>query len=287
MVVGETSIKMPIEKKDTSFSTDKTSEHQLHIEIGTTFLRCVVYDAKTERFLAYANYPVKPAHSSLELEKIIAKSELLSLQYDKVKILVDNPISTLVPAAIYSEENTAQYLELLHPEIETIAIHTDYLSICDAINVYELPETLTNSFFKAFPNATFKHVQSVFIETFIKAYKYKKGVFAGAVITENNLALSFYNEGKLIFVNNFKTESTEDILYYIIYASEQLDLNYRETEFLLFGENELIGSSISTLQSYLPALKKGTSTTVITIPASLEVLSSTNFHNLTNSPLCA
>jgi len=57
--------------------------------------------------------------------------------------------------------------------------------------------------------------------------------------------------GKLMFYNSFKYESTEDFIYYVLFAIKQLNLNTETLILTLLGEIEADSSIYKILHKYI------------------------------------
>lgn len=168
---------------------------------------------------------------------------------------------TLCPAAFYEDEHKRQILEF------NTGHSGDDIVLCDDINqeiklVYAMDEQLKSALDLLFPNHHMKHSLTVLSQLMLHSEDLHKSTVL-VQLHQSCLALLVKQGGKLVLVNQFQVSSTEDILYYILFALEQFQLDPAIVDLSLTGNTEADSEPLAALRKYIRNVRLGTGSRAI------------------------
>jgi hypothetical protein len=187
------------------------------------------------------------------LEYLIETEPFFSQNYANVYVCVSNTLYTLVPAALFVNENKEQLLKFNHNITNDFVVLSDEIFSADSHCIYAFDKRIKELIDKAFPNNHVKHKTSCLIEGLPSASS-KTHKTCLVNVQGNNMDVALYNK-KLLFFNTFEFQTAEDFLYFILAGLEQNSCTLDETEVVLAGEIETGSALYLTLKQYIPKIK--------------------------------
>jgi hypothetical protein len=246
---------------DESFDQKNVTNYKLLIQIGNDGLVAAVLDKIKNKFIAFEYFGFMSAFDSEViaglLEIVLKESAIIDLKYPSVACVVVNNLSTLVPSALFAEEDKKKYLDFNVQLKGNEVIMDDDLKNQDAKNIFALPLIIKTKFDSLYKSVSYHHFSSGIIENVLAQNKNqtKKKLFVHVQPTHFEIIVI---EGKkLLFYNTFQHHSPEDFIYYLLFACEQLHLNPENIETVLIGEIERNSGIYSLTQKYIRNLNFG------------------------------
>lgn len=161
----------------------------------------------------------------------------LRSKFHKVNVFFTGKQFTLVPEAVFTSENAAGYLSLVH-EIRTDQVVLDTLcQWADACLVFAADQRLTEQLRFYFPSAQLSHHLSVFIETLLPRFKHS--TFPSAMFLNSRKGMTdimAFKDNRLVFLNAFDCQTAEDSVYFLLFVMEQLQANPEQWPVFISGE---------------------------------------------------
>ena len=160
----------------------------------------------------------------------------LAFPFSKVCLLYRNSLNTLIPQPLFDKKNAALYLEFNQGIQRENRVVFDMVKQTDAVNVYYLPEALVEKVKTVWPNVLLKHASTGLIEHLAVLVKNKSDnntLFVN--VAKGSFDLVFFRENKLVYYNQFRFNTKEDFIYFLLTAIEQLDLNPETVKLMLLG----------------------------------------------------
>jgi hypothetical protein len=226
---------------DNSLSKDFSRLYYLCLEIGVSGISFAIYHKQQNIFLGVESIAFNKVGNETEiiplLEQTFEDNKWLNLSYSQVIILLNNSNSTLVPLALFNENEKKLYLEFNHPISENEFIKHDFLRNTQAANIYSTPEILSDFLKKKWADARIIHYSSCIIEALSNQFKNRidnKTLFLN--VRDESLDIIYFKDAKLFYFNNFKFKSKEDFIYFLLLTMEQLGLSPEETKVELAGK---------------------------------------------------
>lgn len=159
----------------------------------------------------------------------------LNQSFSEVLVIHKNELSTLVPKALFIEDNLADYLKFNNKILSTDFITFDEITINDSVNVYVPYINVNNYIYDVFGEFIFKHFSTILIEEILKAEKNAEKPKMYVNICNEYFEVVVVDSGKLKFYNTFEYYTKEDFIYYILFTAEQLGLNPESFELIFTG----------------------------------------------------
>jgi len=187
------------------------------------------------------------------LSRFMQRFEEKGLQlknFDSVLLIHQNEWSSFVPKAFFDEGHLSDYLQYNIALIPTDYIAYDVIANNDMINVYLPFVNINNYFLDQFGTFQYKHHLTVLIESIFNAERNKKTNSTYLHFNEKTFDLISFKNGKLQFCNQFQFETAEDVLYYLIFCTEQIGFSNDFSLFFL-GKIESHQSIVDFIKKYI------------------------------------
>jgi len=197
---------------------------------------------RAQKYIAIEYYDIQNCSTYSEvaeqIDRIIGKQELLQQDFASVSASINNSLSTLIPKALYKEGSGKDILGFNQALLQNEEESKDWLASIQAYNSYVIPQELERCFNKHFPNHSCKHHSSVFIESLLHQFKLQEGCKIYLSVQNKNFEIAVLEGRKLKFYNGYSYRSAEDLIYYLLFACEQLGLNPDKIPLVISGELE-------------------------------------------------
>jgi len=225
---------------DNSLVKEYSLFYSLCLEIGENGISFAIYHKQKNIFLGLENFIFEKTDSDTEiipsLEQVLNKTEWLNLSFSKVIILINNTNNTLIPLALFNEDDIRHYLKFNQRVSENDAIDHDFLRNSQSVNVYSTPEIIESFFKKRWPEAKRIHYSSCVIEALSNQFKNltdNKTLYIN--VRSGILDIVYFKDAKLYFYNSFLFKSKEDFAYFLLLTMEQLHLSPEDTKIEITG----------------------------------------------------
>ena len=178
-----------------------------------------------------------PEQALSKIKDVFSNLPILDNVFKEVKVIYDNELFTMVPEALFDQNNLADYLKFNTKILQTDFTVFDELEAGGLINVYIPYSNINNFFFDHFGSFSFFHSQTVFLKSVLD----KKALTADIKevhvhIAETSLAILIKKNNCLLLNNRFNFQNAPDCVYYILYCYEQLQLDPEVNPILLYGQ---------------------------------------------------
>lgn len=214
--------------KDDLFDVDNLHTYLLSLQVSNHGFRFGVFDNANTRILALEDYKFLNENKVECIEALFESHAYLKAGFWKsIKLFIRNAKFTLVPHSLFSDD-LAQELLALNCKInenEKVAFYKH--TTLDIVNIFALEQGILNRIQKFYPNKHIEviHHSSMFMEGVINHTNHNQHINVFAFIEDHLLTIAVRKEDKLLFVNNFKYQTANDIIYFILFVYEEIDLN--------------------------------------------------------------
>ena len=264
-----------------------TEKCHLSVEIGLSNFRFCLFDTLTFTYILLKEFEFKTKGISESCEKIadiIASESLLQKEFYSSSLALNEFPSTLVPTPFYKEEKNREILGFNH-EIHK-EILSDKMQQMDAINIYSIPTELLNLIRKSFPSTQIKCNSSILIEQLLLQNKSTEAKVY-ACIQKNVLEVCVIEENKLELHNSFSIDTKEDLLYYLLFALEQMGMSVEKIELVLLDDILKSDKKYNLLYQYVRNISFGNRPENLNFSKELESIKSHQYFCLFSQLLCA
>ena len=173
------------------------------------------------------------------LKTTFEKGELHNQKFDSIAVSHSNNLSTFVPKPFFNKDNLSDYLQYNLKVLENDYITYDEFTTAEIVNVYIPFVHINNYLFDKFGSFEYKHSVSVLIELLLATYKNNDKTRFFVHVENEQFQIVVLKNKKLEFFNNFNFKTKEDFIYYILFTSEQLQLNPEEFILTFLGDIKL------------------------------------------------
>jgi len=227
---------------DPNLDLNKAKSCHLSIQVNLNEFSFAILNLHDQKYIALEHYDIKnnTSYSNLaeQIDLIINKQKLLKLNFVSTSVGIAHNFNTITPKALYEEENGNDILSFNHILLQNEKETRDWIQTIQAFNSYFIPEELERCFNKHFKNILWKHNSSILIESLIHQFKLQEGERIYISIQNKSFDVTILETKYLKFFNSFSYRAAEDLIYYLLFTFEQLQLNPNQTPLIISGEIE-------------------------------------------------
>jgi hypothetical protein len=157
------------------------------------------------------------------IENGVHDLKLSQFQLDEVFVGILNQTFTLVPSS-FANENTTELLQFVTGNVNEQEVFKQLLTN-DSMFIFSIPQFLTQGIERLFNTVRFYHAGIASIQFQPKLIT--PSLYMLLVVHENGIELTVKENNQLLFYNYFEVQSNDDILYYVLYTAEQLNMDVK------------------------------------------------------------
>ena len=150
-------------------------------------------------------------------------------------VVHQNQYNAFVPVALFSEDFLGSYLQFSNQVFESEQFAYDDLRNYEMKNVYVPFSGANDVLIENFGEFEFKHSSTTLVSGLLDTSKNIEERQVFAIINTDHFDLVIVQNQKLLLYNSFEFRTTEDFLYYLLFAAEQLGLNPEQFKLTLLG----------------------------------------------------
>ena len=227
----------------------------LSIQVNLDGFSFTILNIAEQKYIALEHYDIQNCNSYSDLaesiDQIIVKQELLQQKFSSTTIGIANSLNTLTPKALYDEANGKEILAFNHTILDNEVETRDWIPSIQAYNSYLIPEELNRCFNKYFKNISWRHDSSILIESLMHQFKLQEEKRVYISIQNKSFEIIVLERKKLKFFNSFSYKAAEDMIYYLLFTYEQLNLNPDQIPLIICGEIEENSKVYKLLYRYI------------------------------------
>ena len=275
---------------DELFSTKQSSSCHLSMEAGLDGFSFCIFDTKTNKFLVLQHFPFNGVTNFTQVAEkisgIIKENELLKNSFRSVSCAVVHGKSTLVPNALFDENQKHNFLSFNVPLSSDEGIRVNTLKNLDSRNIFAIHIAVENTVKAFFPNVRFFHHSTPLLESTLAAFKNEPEKKMVVHVCRSQFEIIVTEGKKLLFYNTFPYQSSEDFIYYVLFVCEQLQLNPEKAELVLLGEFERSSALYEILRKYIRHIHFGGRSENFEYSHKLDTVPKHFYYNLFSQYLC-
>ena len=217
-----------------TYNASLHEQYHLSIQIGINQFSYCILDTVSLRYEVIKSYNF--TENSIEkccaiISDIINNNEQLLSHYSSYSATFIGFPSTLIPAAIYQAEKAEKMLAFNHEIFDCLM--TDSIRQQDTQLVYSIPQKLKDVVEAFFPNIKIKSQTTLLIKELEKLPTDKKTIYCYS--NSGKIELFVLHKGQLLLHNTFDYTTKEDVLYFVLFCMEQLQLSTEKCTLVLYG----------------------------------------------------
>ncbi|TYC10136.1 DUF3822 family protein [Bizionia gelidisalsuginis] len=222
-----------------SNSLNEIHTKELSIQLGLNGLSFCILNTDTNTIIHLKHFSASKKQTPDELLETLKTQfeteDALKDSFYKITIIHENDWSTLVPKALFNEDALVDYLKLNIKILKTDYITFDTVAINDSVNVYLPYVNINNYIYDKFGSFTFKHYSTVLVEAILNAEANANDSKLYIHVSKTHFQLVAVTKGDLVLYNTFEYTTPEDFIYYVLFTTEQLQLNPETIKTILLG----------------------------------------------------
>ncbi len=185
------------------------------------------------------------------LKEIKEQSFLFNKEYQQVKIVWSNAFAQCVPTAVSSEE----IINAVHQSLENALGETrTFVDRNDTITLpYLANKAQYNTLQIYFPKATYTHKYLEIINRFVHFSSSEK-LDVLAIFYQGYFIICVKQNKELQFINALEFSSGTDVVYHILNAAKQLNIDITSTRVILSGLIDGDSSLFKEIYKYIPII---------------------------------
>lgn len=246
--------------------------------LGKNYLSYILADQTSLKIYALKHYSFE--------DKVIGKADFDAILSDEqlrkannYHIAIDSLKFTLIPTALYQEENKNSYLELsceLDPE-EIVQSQEITEGITE---VYAIKSSTIDFLESRLSQVTFYNAAGCLLKTYPSQIisEHKHSVFVS--VKDHHACLTVYDKQNLLLHQMYAFEAPQDILYYIANAVKQFDMDKNFLGIQIHGESQSTEQIYKAVQPYFAYVRYCTRIKDLQYPDTLYSTPAHSFFNL-------
>lgn len=235
----------------------KGTKCQLIVQLSAVGIQLALKDVRRNEIVGFEDIKIQDGvvfEQWISLwPKVVEKSKLLKNSYGNVACVLVNGRGILVPKSVFELENIKDYLAFnTGLSVEDGGAFSNELSSIDAENVFSVPKNVRESMVELCEgDLVFYHFSSALIEGIVTANKNTEDFTMYVHISEEHFEIILLNGRKLIFYNTFNYNSSEDLVYYLLFVCEQTVVNPEKIKLELLGEVLQDSAVVALVKKYV------------------------------------
>jgi len=218
---------------------EKSLSYDITIQCSLDGFCFVISDFKERKIIDIETYQTsETGDESLvmeALEKCIFKKGLYERPVHNVRYIVGNRLNTLIPEELFDEQQLDSYFLFSHELPTGHSLSYDKLPELKSVNVYALSALQKKRICNLWNNVSFVHQSSVFLNGIMHEDPFDDKTIAYVNVNSRSFDLAIVSEGKLMFFNNFRFNTKDDFIYFLMFAFKQQQLSGQEVPVYLSG----------------------------------------------------
>ncbi|MCB0461879.1 MAG: DUF3822 family protein [Flavobacteriaceae bacterium] len=223
----------------TNNSIEKILNNTLSIQVSLSGLSFCILNTESNTIIHYSSISfdktLNPREVLDELKTHLSTNKVLLQDFNAIRLIHENEISTLVPKSLFNEDNLADYLKFNAKILSNDYITYDELAQADIINVYVPYVNINNFLYDTFGTFEFNHYSTILLNAIFELHKDKNEITMYVNIAKQHFEIIVIKGNNLILYNTFEYSTKEDFIYYILFTAEQLELDPEAFPLVLIG----------------------------------------------------
>ncbi len=216
----------------------------LLVKLGKYEVQVGLYRPDTKYFLRLLTYTsscgIEDEHAGKTLQRIFSESNMEPAKCRKVHFIIDTPLYTLVPEALYRDALREEYFSFLFKKEKSQVLHTDRL--VPGFLIYPVDKTLLNDI-SIYSGLSVTHSQAVLLNN---VENKEKSEVMYVTLQAQDTYIVAYSDNELLLAQSYRGAVAMDVVYHILNVAQRLNLS-EAVELRLTGHRENVDEIIEKL----------------------------------------
>jgi hypothetical protein len=272
---------------DETFDPNQTHNYHLLVQLGQAELTYCLLNTITKKFVLLHHFAIPQVQTDEKLISTLNSETLFKSSYKKISVITTGGKNTLVPEAFFDEQNLQQLANFNLGEVATNAVAFNKSTTAGLVDIFTNDHAnLCDAFLKLQPSAKVYHRTLPFLNyiTLWPSRGFRFDCFA--VVNSRYVDFGVVQNRKLEFFNSFECQGVNDMVYYILKASEPFGRQNNNFRFYVSTDISNQNELFDQLNNYLPDIKFIKPSEKFTYSYLFDDLYLTRYANLFNLALC-
>lgn len=216
--------------------TQKTYK-KLSIQVSLSGLSFCVFDVITNKIIHTATF-------TFEINKVVEEqlwrtfvdNTLLTRPYDEIVVLHNNNLNAFVPSSLFDVNYLASYLQYNTKVFDTDFFTFDTISPYEINNIYVPFVNINNFLLDQYESFEYKNSNSILVKKLLDVSRNKEEKQIFVHVQKSTFELVVVKNQELLLFNSYHYNASEDLIYFILFACEQLQLNPETISVKILGD---------------------------------------------------
>lgn len=218
----------------------------LLVKMGKCEVQVGLYRPDTKYFLRLLSYVssegIDPESAGIALRHVFSEHSIEPGKCRNVRFIVDTPLYTVIPEALYDNKLQEEYFSFLFKAEENQVLHTDKL---DSLALIYPVDRIFFEEMSEYPNFSVIHNQTVLLNS---RENKENGPMIYVTLQPKNVCIAVYSGNDLLLAQSYRIAGSIDVVYHISNVVQRLKLP-ETVELCLTGTNEWTGEVLEKLQN--------------------------------------
>lgn len=222
-----------------TYKSQLSNSYIMSVQLRLDGLSFCIYDAVVNSFLVFGNVDFEdPDELFSHHEEYIMRNDIFSLKYKKVIVGVESKLATMMPEALYEEGRDAEVLRYVGANLtKDDYILTDIIEIAQSRTLYYIPQFLYYFLQTQFSNLIIRYIGTPIVEMMLSRRSLDdKRQMVNVFYGRNRVLVIATEDNRLKLCNEYSSFDDNDLVYYVVYALEQLGMNTDDVSVTVSGE---------------------------------------------------
>lgn len=282
---------------DPSFTLQDTRNYGLNLLFSETTFTFALIDLRSSKYLALHHLhknehgfknstALQPGFPGF-LKAVLGAYPWLKGPFRSIHIGYEGQKATLIPATLFDASRIMDYLKLNFSITPQEVGAADHLPRFDTHLVYAIPAEVQEAMKEVFPLAKVVHHGSIFMQTVWLISRLRTVVPRVFIhLRDNAFDLMVYDGRQLLYFNTFTYIAPEDIVYFVLFAIEQLNHNPEKIQAILLGNVDRSSNLYELLFRYIKHVDFGRRNEGFRYAPALSELAPHGYYTLFNFQAC-
>lgn len=235
--------------KDEVLDTNLQGKLHLSIQSGQGSLVWALFSTNETKYLALETYTYGKESENAILAQL--KTAPWFAHVTSVSLALISDQITLVPEPLFDEKIKDSYANFNFETDGSDVFISAKVRSAGCIAVFALSQEKEKLYLSFFPAIKIMHAAMPLLENVLTNDKNESSEKAYLNIRPKSMELVFTKNGNLLYYNTFSHTTSEDVIYYLLFALEQLKLNPETIALQLMGEVEKNDGVYSIVHKYV------------------------------------
>ncbi|WP_309642290.1 DUF3822 family protein [Flavobacterium sp.] len=194
---------------------------KLTVQVSASGLAFSSFDTLNNKVLSVDEL----AFDGATVAEILNENPVFQESYDEVVVLHENNLATFVPAPLFDEEYLGSYMQYNTKVFETDFFAFDTLSTYSMHTVYVPDANINDVFTNHFGACHYKHVHTILVSRLLDLSKNVDDKRMFVHMSQTHFEIIIVQNQHLLLFNSFDYKTPEDLIYYLLFTAEQLNMN--------------------------------------------------------------